>query len=164
MTVEEINEKFVFAEERFRRIFDNSHLAILLFDAEGYIIDINDATTKLLGIAHKEFKKYFEVNLFKVPNLTTQDQAKLRRGESLQLSLNLDIRKLLPKNKIITPIIQDLQNKFFLIFYFPPSIFYIQCWIFKCYNKNDNSLSSNGKRLKNIKKKKNRFIFLLLLF
>jgi signal transduction histidine kinase len=100
--LEVTEEKLFFAENRFQSIFKNSSIAIIIFDSEGYIIDINDATMELLGITDKRFGKSLERNLFELPFMDPLDKSNLKNGETVQVKISLDSGIFLKNGKFIS--------------------------------------------------------------
>ncbi len=80
------------SEERFRGIFAASPIAIEIYDADGWLIDANEACLVLFGAPGLETLKGFR--FFDDPSLTDEIKTWLRRGETVRFETVFDFAKL----------------------------------------------------------------------
>jgi PAS domain S-box-containing protein len=78
-------------EERFRAIFEQSPIAIELYDAKGRLTAMNPACLQLFGISDPGEVKGFL--LFDDPNLSDEAKAALKRGETVRCETSFDFEK-----------------------------------------------------------------------
>ncbi len=76
------------SEERFREIFEESPIGIELYDAEGRLVEINQAALDIFGIADPSEVRGFR--LFDDPNLSPEARDRLKRGRSVRYELPFD--------------------------------------------------------------------------
>jgi len=76
------------SEEKFRGIYEQSPLAIEIYDVEGKLIDVNQQTLDLFGIDDKNL--FLGLDLFEDPNLSTEKIAILKKGQSVFISTDFD--------------------------------------------------------------------------
>jgi hypothetical protein len=76
------------SEERFRSIYDQSPLAIELFDKDGHLIDANPACLKMFGLDSVDAVKGFD--LFADPNLPDDAKNDARLGKTIQYEFQFD--------------------------------------------------------------------------
>ncbi|MBN2093308.1 PAS domain S-box protein, partial [candidate division KSB1 bacterium] len=79
-------------EEKFRSIFENSPIGIILFDSSGSIYDSNPASVELVGFIENTNK--LKYNLFNDPNLLPIFAEKLRKGETVRIEARYDFEKI----------------------------------------------------------------------
>jgi PAS domain S-box-containing protein len=107
------------SEERFRRFFTESPIAISVFDAEGRIIDANPAALALYRIP--SIAQISHLHLFESPTIPEPLKAVLRRGEIVRYEtrletdfytvrdMALEIPEPIDLDVTITPLLQDGQ-------------------------------------------------------
>ncbi|NQU66967.1 MAG: GAF domain-containing protein [Candidatus Marinimicrobia bacterium] len=89
---EEIKSQYIRSEERFRKMYEESPIAIELFNKEGDLISFNQACIDLFGVLNvNQFKKF---NLFKDPNLPKNIKAQLKQSENVNHQVKFDFSKL----------------------------------------------------------------------
>jgi PAS domain S-box-containing protein len=76
------------SEEKFRGIYDQSPIAIEIYNKDGKLIDVNQETMKLFGVADKKYVLGFD--LWADPNLTSDKMKKLKNGEAIYISTDFD--------------------------------------------------------------------------
>jgi PAS domain S-box-containing protein len=79
------------SENRYHAIYDQSPIAIELYDAAGNLVHVNPACLKLFGIDDIRVIKNF--SLFADPNLKDGHKEKLHRGEMVQYQEPFDFEK-----------------------------------------------------------------------
>ena len=77
-------------EERFRGIFEKSPIGIMVYDSEGFILNINPVCMNIYGF--RSFEDVQGFNLYDSPVLTEADKAGLRRGETISRETAIDFR------------------------------------------------------------------------
>lgn len=88
----QISEELCSNEEKFRSIFENSPIGIILFYSDGTVFDINPAAFELVGATgNVDVHPY---NLFNDPNLTNSLSMKLRKGDSIRVEAKYDFEKI----------------------------------------------------------------------
>jgi PAS domain S-box-containing protein len=87
------------SNERFRSIFNQSPIAIVLYDANGKVVTANETFYNLLAISDKEDVK--SLNLFSNPQIEQKEKDILRKGKSVRFEadFNSDIAKQVNKYK-----------------------------------------------------------------
>ena len=87
----EAEEKLRLNEEKFRKIFEESPIGIMIFDQHGKPLDLNNAFREIFGIrGRKDIKG---LNLFESPDLTNDAKAALGRGETVSFEGVYDFKK-----------------------------------------------------------------------
>ena len=76
------------SEEKFRGIYEQSPLAIEIYDVEGKLIEVNQHTLDLFGIEDKNLVLGFD--LFEDPSLSTEKIASLKNGQAVFISTDFD--------------------------------------------------------------------------
>lgn len=76
------------SEDKFRGIYEQSPIAIEIYDKEGKLIDVNNETLKLFGI--DDVKHVLGFDLFNDPNLSKDRILKLKKGEPVFISTDFD--------------------------------------------------------------------------
>ncbi|MCK5238243.1 MAG: PAS domain S-box protein, partial [Candidatus Thorarchaeota archaeon] len=76
------------SEEEFRRIFEDSPVAIDVFDSNGDILDVNKASLEMFGISSIDALKGF--NLFDDSNITPEMGNRLKNGEIVSFETVFD--------------------------------------------------------------------------
>jgi PAS domain S-box-containing protein len=76
------------SEEKFKSVFDNSPIGILLFDKNGLLITANNASRAILGIS--EIPQVSNVCLFDEPNLNPSIKESISRGGSIGFEMLYD--------------------------------------------------------------------------
>ncbi|UCE09353.1 MAG: PAS domain S-box protein [Candidatus Thorarchaeota archaeon] len=79
------------SEKKFRTAFEESPIAMEVFDSEGRILDINQAGLDLFGVPSNEDMKGFV--LFEDPNTPEDVKEKLLAGEAARFMLEFDFEK-----------------------------------------------------------------------
>ncbi|MHA2356118.1 MAG: PAS domain S-box protein [Candidatus Thorarchaeota archaeon] len=79
------------SEEKFRAIFEDSPIAINVFDIDGNMVAANTALLELTGVESVEGFKNF--NIFQDPSAKPADLERLRRGELVTLESEIDFGK-----------------------------------------------------------------------
>jgi PAS domain S-box-containing protein len=79
------------SEERFRSIFEESPVGIELYDADGRLVNANNACLKTFGVSAVNEVKGFE--LFKDSNVSDEVKEQLRRGETVRYESPIDFEK-----------------------------------------------------------------------
>ena len=70
------------SEERYRDLFEQSPIAIEVYDAAGVLVGVNPACLEMFGVDNVEELRDF--NLFADPNLSDEHKAQLRRDETVR--------------------------------------------------------------------------------
>ncbi len=78
-------------EERFRNLFEQSPIAIEVYDLDGQLFEVNKACLEIFGISDASQVKGFK--LFEDPNLTDETKKKLMRGETVRYEGPFDFQK-----------------------------------------------------------------------
>ncbi|MHA2040870.1 MAG: PAS domain S-box protein [Candidatus Thorarchaeota archaeon] len=89
------------SEERFRAIFDDSPIAINVFDEDGNMVAANRALFEFTGVEGLDGYKAF--NIFTDPNADIASLDKLRRGELITLETEIDFKKVKEAGAYQTP-------------------------------------------------------------
>ena len=76
------------SEEKFRRIFTDSPLGIVLYDADGYAIDANPAICSILGVDDE--KALIGLDIHGIPGLNKEMRGWFRRGETAAGEIEYD--------------------------------------------------------------------------
>ncbi|MFH2028444.1 MAG: PAS domain-containing protein [Nanoarchaeota archaeon] len=106
------------SDEKLKEIYLKSPIAIELYDSKGKLIDVNDSTVALFGLADKKDVRGFD--LFKDPNIPSEQLSRLKKGESVSYDSEFDFDevkklKLYPTKKsgkiYISIILTSLGNK-----------------------------------------------------
>ncbi|EHQ36215.1 PAS domain S-box protein [Methanoplanus limicola] len=84
------------SEEQYRAIYDNSTIAIELFDSAGRLIHVNPACLEIFGVSDIEDIKGFP--LFEDPNVTDEHKEKLLRGETVRYEVEFDFDTVISLN------------------------------------------------------------------
>ncbi len=79
------------SEERYRAIYDQSPIAIELYDATGALVHVNPACLNLFGIADIQAIQNF--SLFTDPNITDERKEKLHKKETVHYEGPFDFEK-----------------------------------------------------------------------
>ncbi len=79
------------SEEKFRNVFEESPIAIELFDSKGRLVDANKAALDVFGVADIDRVKGF--SLFEDPNLPDEVKQKLRSGTVAKFQAPFDFEK-----------------------------------------------------------------------
>ncbi|MCS2918791.1 PAS domain S-box protein [Parabacteroides merdae] len=74
--LEESRKRISKLSTKFQQFFNNLPIGVELYDAEGYLIDINDADTKIFGSSREQL---LGVNLFKNPAVPRESLIRSRR-------------------------------------------------------------------------------------
>ena len=80
------------SETRFHTIYDQSPIAIEIFDAAGTLVHVNPAGLQLFGVADIVGIKKF--SLFADPNISNEVKERLRQGERVQYQGPFDFEKI----------------------------------------------------------------------
>ncbi len=76
------------SEEKFRGIFEQSPLAIQMYDLEGTLVNVNQRTLDLFGL--EDVKYILGFNLWNDPNLTPEKKRILREGNPIFISTSFN--------------------------------------------------------------------------
>jgi PAS domain S-box-containing protein len=86
-----VESDLIRSEQRFREIFEESPIGIELYDAEGRLVEINQAAMDIFGIADPSEVRGFR--LFDDPNLSSEARARLKRGRPFRYEIPFDFGK-----------------------------------------------------------------------
>ena len=75
-------------EIKFRGIYEQSPIAIEIYDKEGKLIDVNQTTLDIFGVKDKKYVLGFD--LWADPNLTTEKMKQLKNGKEICISTDFD--------------------------------------------------------------------------
>ncbi|MBD3290415.1 PAS domain S-box protein, partial [candidate division KSB1 bacterium] len=84
-------------EEKFRTIFEQSPIAIQLYDATGLLIDANPECLVLFGVQH--VSKIKDYDLFEYPNIINANRERLNAGETIKYETEFDFESI-KKNRL----------------------------------------------------------------
>jgi PAS domain S-box-containing protein len=84
------------SEERFRKLFEESPIAIELYDSKGDLLQVNKACVDMLGIVDMEEAK--GLNIFKDLNLPEDAKKRMSRGETARYGHIFDFEKVKKQN------------------------------------------------------------------
>ena len=79
------------SDERYRAIYDQSPIAIELYDATGALVHVNPACLNLFGI--KDITAIQNFSLFADPNISDEQKEKLQQRETVQYEGSFDFEK-----------------------------------------------------------------------
>ncbi len=79
------------SEERYRAIYDQSPIAIELYDATGALVHVNPACLNLFGVKNMQVLGSF--SLFADPNISNEQKTKLHQREMVQYQGPFDFEK-----------------------------------------------------------------------
>ncbi len=79
------------SENRYRAIYDQSPIAIELYDTAGTLVHVNNACLKLFGI--ESIKAIQNFSLFADPNIEDKHKEKLHQGETIHYQGSFDFEK-----------------------------------------------------------------------
>ena len=79
------------SEEQYRIIYDNSPIAIELYDSGGYLLHVNPSCLSLFGVEDADSLKGF--SLFDDPNIGDEQKELLTRGETVRYESEFDFEK-----------------------------------------------------------------------
>lgn len=80
---------------RFQQFFNNLPIGVELYDADGYLIDVNDADAQIFGSTHDQL---IGINLFENPVLPPCVRESIKKNESFSFSLSYDFEKVKSTN------------------------------------------------------------------
>ncbi|EMI57152.1 PAS domain S-box protein [Rhodopirellula sallentina] len=83
-----VQQQLVESEEKFRSLYEQSSVAIQLYDLRGNLIRVNQKTLELFGLENLDFLKNF--NFWDDPKLSPEDGAELKKGNAVQISAEFD--------------------------------------------------------------------------
>ena len=86
-----LDQKLKESEERYYTLFNQSPIAIELYDAAGVLVHINQAGLNLFGIP--DIQAIQQVSLFADPNIDDTQKEKIRQGENIQYQGAFDFEK-----------------------------------------------------------------------
>lgn len=122
----EAEERIRESEEKFQGIFEQSPLAIQIYDMDGKLLRVNNKTLDLFGL--EDEKQIIGFNLWEDPNLTQDTSEALNNGDPIFISTSFDfdvIKGVIPfpttRNGIIhldmyvVPLVQEKTNTGFLV-------------------------------------------------
>ena len=76
------------SEEKFRGIYEQSPIAIEIFDKNGKLVDVNQTTLDMFGVDNKKHVLGFD--LWADPNLSSEEILSLKNGKPILLSIDFD--------------------------------------------------------------------------
>lgn len=85
--IEHSTTQMLTSESKFRIIFEKLPWGIELYDAEGVLLDLNDADLKIFKTTKESA---LGVNIFKNPNIPKWVHDKVRKGEDVKFTLHYD--------------------------------------------------------------------------
>jgi PAS domain S-box-containing protein len=83
---------FTHSKEVFQSIFEESPIGKEIFDAEGWLRDINRSCLEIFGISG--ITRIMRFNLFRDPNIPESEKERLRRGETVRCECAFDFEKI----------------------------------------------------------------------
>ncbi|MFG0253809.1 MAG: PAS domain S-box protein, partial [Rhodopirellula sp. JB053] len=83
-----VQQQLVESEEKFRSLYEQSPVAIQLYDLRGNLIRVNPKTLELFGLENLDFLTNF--NFWDDPKLSPEAGAELKKGNSVQISAEFD--------------------------------------------------------------------------
>jgi len=81
-------EELKLSEEKFRGIFEQSPIAIEVYNSDGRLIDVNHKTLDMFGISDNKYVLGF--NLWEDPNLSMEKIELLKNGQPIYLTTDFD--------------------------------------------------------------------------
>lgn len=87
--VEHTNQQILMSEAKFQIIFEKLPWGVELYDAEGNLLDLNDADLAIFGTTREQT---IGVNVFKNPNIPDWVNEKLRKGEDASFTLDYNFQ------------------------------------------------------------------------
>jgi len=75
------------SDETFRSVFDQSQIAIQLYDASGVLVNVNHRTLELFGVEHKD--DLLGYVMWDSPDFTPEAMKQVRNGESAYIAAEL---------------------------------------------------------------------------
>jgi len=90
-----VENALLMSEEKFRGIFEQSSIAIELYDSNGQLVNVNKACLEVFGISDVGEVKGFR--LFEDPNLSDESKGRLRTGEVIRYEAPFDFEKVREK-------------------------------------------------------------------
>lgn len=81
------------SQDRFSLFFKKSPIGIVLYDAEGRLIEANASCLKIFGVGNISEIRGFR--LFKDPNISREVRAKIRQGHAVRHEMSFDFDKVL---------------------------------------------------------------------
>ena len=88
------------SEEKFKSIFEQSPLGIQTYDMDGKLLSVNPKTLNLFGL--NDVKPILGFNLWEDPNLSPENAAALKKGESVFISASLNFEMIKEQIKLPT--------------------------------------------------------------
>jgi len=82
----------ILSEEEYRLLFSESPVGLMIFNAEGVLVEANHRVCKLLGLINPS--QYKQVNLFDDPNIPEQYKSRLFKNEEVHFSAEYDFDKI----------------------------------------------------------------------
>ena len=82
----------ILSEEEYRLLFAESPIGLMIFNAEGVLIEANQRVRKLLGITKPTQFKH--INLFDDPNVPEQYKNRLLQNQEVHFSTEYDFDKI----------------------------------------------------------------------
>ena len=76
------------SEEQFRSIYEQSPIAIEVYDADGLLVEVNQACLDMFGVDHSAEVKGFK--LFEDPNIPEDAKKQLQKGAAVQYETAFD--------------------------------------------------------------------------
>jgi len=86
-----VEEALRASEERYRSIYDQSPIAIEVYDSHGSLVHVNPACLDLFGVEDVEAVRGFD--LFEDPNIPEDEKTRLREGDSVRYVVNFDFER-----------------------------------------------------------------------
>lgn len=119
-------EKLKFSEEKFMSIYDQSPIAIQIYDLDGKLVSVNKKTLDLFGLNDEKYILGF--NLWEDPNLSPEKSEALKKGDPIFISASFNFELIkgaipFPTNRegiiyldmYVVPLIQENENTGFLV-------------------------------------------------
>lgn len=88
------------SEEKFRSVYEQSPIAIQIYDSAGSLTDVNQRTLELYGIEDKKYLLGY--NFWSNPDLTQEQIRSLKNGEAITVSSSLDFAMIKEMNLFST--------------------------------------------------------------
>lgn len=95
------------SEAKFRIIFEKLPWGVELYDAEGNMLDINEADLAIFGTTRKQA---IGINAFKNPNIPAWVNHKMRNGEDVTFSLDYSFKNISESGYYTTKIKDDVKH------------------------------------------------------
>jgi PAS domain S-box-containing protein len=84
------------SEEKFRGVYEQSPIAVEIYDKDGKLIDVNQTALDMFGVSDKEHVLGF--NLWADPNISEKKKEQLKSGQAVYVSAVFDFEFVKSKN------------------------------------------------------------------